>query len=245
MTMAHRFWFGALGGFLPALISLLSVDIGALIDNPNITTGHVVGAIIRYAILLILGGVGAMLNDENKPFKLVQLGIAAPAVLASLVNAQANAMPPATPVPARAQTSIQFDTFIFSRANAAELYREQRDDLPMQLAFSLKDVARGIFQPLRSVGANVNKNLIAPEELQRPKAPAGPKPLSPAEITQAQRYLVALGYRTEAVDGKLDSSTIREINEFKTDQGLPVASAPDLPLLNVMKGILISNLETE
>jgi hypothetical protein len=83
-----RFWYGGCGAFLPLLVTLLAVDLSAVIDNPNkFSVGVYVGSGIRYAALFVLGGMVAWLNtDEFKPIKLVQIGIAAPALIASYVN---------------------------------------------------------------------------------------------------------------------------------------------------------------
>lgn len=90
MTFWKRFWIGGGGALLPLLITLLAVDIAGLVDNPGqVTLGIAVGTTIRYVVLFLLGGLVAGLNaDETKPIKLVQLGIGAPAIIASLINAQ-------------------------------------------------------------------------------------------------------------------------------------------------------------
>ena len=89
MTAWERFWIGGGGALLPVVATLLAVDLGSMIDHyRDYTFGAYVGTAIRYALLFILGGVVASLNyDEVQPIKLVQLGIAAPALVASYVNA--------------------------------------------------------------------------------------------------------------------------------------------------------------
>lgn len=83
-----RFWYGGCGAFLPLLVTLLAADLSAVIDNPNkFSVGVYVGSGIRYVALFVLGGAVAWLNtDEFKPIKLVQIGIAAPALIASYLN---------------------------------------------------------------------------------------------------------------------------------------------------------------
>jgi len=90
MTGWHRFGIGGTGALLPVLVSLLAVDLAYIIDHfREYTLGIYVGTALRYMLLFILGGVVAALNsDERKPIKLVQLGIAAPALVASYMNAQ-------------------------------------------------------------------------------------------------------------------------------------------------------------
>jgi hypothetical protein len=93
MSGAKRFWIGGMGSLLPLLVTLLALDIGSIVDHPEkLTLGIYVGAAIRYVTLFVLGGIIAALNsDETKPIKLIQLGIAAPAVISSFVNAQSTA----------------------------------------------------------------------------------------------------------------------------------------------------------
>ena len=89
MTSHKRFLLGGGGALMPVLVSFLAVDIGAALDNQaNLTTGNIIGFTLRYIILFIVGGFVAYLHeDEQKPFKLFELGIAAPALITSLITA--------------------------------------------------------------------------------------------------------------------------------------------------------------
>ena len=88
MSRTGAFFLGALGGLLPILVSLLTVDLAPIIDKYSaLTTGNCVGYAVRVGVLLLLGGIMALLNSEVKqPFALVQLGIAAPALVTSFIN---------------------------------------------------------------------------------------------------------------------------------------------------------------
>lgn len=102
MTATKRFFIGASGALLPLLVTLIAFDAAPLIDHPeNLTLGICLGAFIRYVALFVLGGVVAALNSrETRPITLVQLGISAPALVSSFVNAQAvNATRPIFPPP--------------------------------------------------------------------------------------------------------------------------------------------------
>jgi hypothetical protein len=112
MSRTGAFLLGAFGGLLPILVSALTVDLSPIIDHPGIlTVGNYVGYGIRVLVLIVLGGAMALLNNEVKqPFAIVQLGIAAPALVTSFINAA-----PAKPL------SVQhaYTSFI-SVANAQE-----------------------------------------------------------------------------------------------------------------------------
>jgi hypothetical protein len=94
MTKIARFGIGGLGGLLPVLASLLAVDlaaIAAIVDhNETVSIGLCVGYGLRVTILFTLGGVMAVLNSEiQNPLALVQIGIAAPALITSFVSGAA------------------------------------------------------------------------------------------------------------------------------------------------------------
>lgn len=84
----RRFWIGGGGALLPLLVTLIATDLSSIIDHYDLLTpGLVVGTGIRYLALFVLGGIVAMANtDEQKAIKLVQLGIAAPALISSYLN---------------------------------------------------------------------------------------------------------------------------------------------------------------
>lgn len=80
-----RITLGALGGISPIIISLLVVDVPALISETGLMDG--IGLAIRFLVLIFIGGlVGYLHNKEDEPFKLFQLGIAAPALLTTAIN---------------------------------------------------------------------------------------------------------------------------------------------------------------
>lgn len=80
-----RIILGALGGISPIIISLLVVDVASLINETGLMDG--IGLAIRFLVLIFIGGlVGYLHNKEEEPFKLFQLGIAAPALLTTAIN---------------------------------------------------------------------------------------------------------------------------------------------------------------
>lgn len=90
MTSTKRFFVGGGGALMPVLISILAIDIGTMLDDDStFNTANILGISIRYLVLFIIGGVVAYLHeDETNSFKLFELGVAAPALLTSLISAQ-------------------------------------------------------------------------------------------------------------------------------------------------------------
>jgi hypothetical protein len=131
LSRAAIFGLGALGGGLPILVSLLAVDLPTVLSDHSLTIGNLLGYAIRIGILIFLGGVVAMLNfDVKQPLSLVQLGIAAPALVSAYIN---GATPPrAEPGP--------HSYLAISSAWAAELDPNH----PVATAGFLDDVAKGI-----------------------------------------------------------------------------------------------------
>jgi hypothetical protein len=99
VTPLKRFLIGGGGALMPVLVSFLAIDIGAALSNDaDLSTANIIGIAIRYVILFLVGGViGYLHEDEHKPFKLFELGIAAPALITSFITAQGVAAHPSTP----------------------------------------------------------------------------------------------------------------------------------------------------
>ena len=77
---------------MPILVTIISVDLSPIIDNPDsLTLGNYIGFGLRVVALIIAGGVVALMNSNVKtpltPITLVQLGVTAPALLTSFINA--------------------------------------------------------------------------------------------------------------------------------------------------------------
>jgi hypothetical protein len=131
LSKAAIFGLGALGGGLPILVSLLAVDLPTVFSDHSLTVGNLLGYGIRVGILIFLGGVVAMLNsDVKQPLSLVQLGIAAPALVSAYIN---GASPPKV-------EPDRHSSLAFSSAWAAEADTSH----PIATAGFLDDVAKGI-----------------------------------------------------------------------------------------------------
>lgn len=80
-----KIFLGGLGALTPVIMNLLAVDLEKLLIN--ITLISVIAYMIKVLILFYIGGMVAYLNkDENKPIKLFQLGIYAPAMIIAFMN---------------------------------------------------------------------------------------------------------------------------------------------------------------
>lgn len=137
-----RFLIGGLGALMPILVSLLAIDIGAILDDhSNLTTGNIVGFLVRYAILFLIGGFVAYLHqDEQKPFKLFEIGIAAPALISSLITAQGINAPSQATIPDKAENSIP--GFFISSVSASE-FTQNGPDQVIYVAGFFSDMVNG------------------------------------------------------------------------------------------------------
>lgn len=89
MTPQRRFLLGGAGAVLPVMISVVTLDIATYVSG-GFSWSQIIGITIRYSLLFLVGGFVAYLHDdEDKPFKLVEIGVAAPALITSLVAGNA------------------------------------------------------------------------------------------------------------------------------------------------------------
>ena len=101
MTALNRFIVGGVGGLAPVLLFLITGDLVQYwiqLDTPR-GIGYTARAI---ALFLVGGFIAYLHSDENKPFKIFEIGIAGPALLAgALTTAQLapNRPPAAQPEP--------------------------------------------------------------------------------------------------------------------------------------------------
>jgi len=153
-----RFGIGGLGGLLPVLASLVAVDLAS--DDHKITGGICLGLTIRVVGLFALGGIMAALNSEvNSPLSLVQIGIAAPALVTSYLSGVALNKNPDTNM----KTSL-----IVSTAYAADSHGWS--DILLAGDF-LDDILQGITPGLGTGADNASK----PLRNRRSQLPMGSK----------------------------------------------------------------------
>jgi hypothetical protein len=147
MTKVQRFGLGALGAILPILVSLITVDLAPIIDGfGSLTPGVYIGYGIRVLALLVVGGIVALINAATtSPLALLQIGVAAPALVTSLIN---GASPPAKP---QVNRTAFFE--IVSMANAEESILQPRVRVASGLFDSIKGgIAAGFTTRLDAVG---------------------------------------------------------------------------------------------
>lgn len=173
----RRFWIGGGGALLPLLVTLIATDLSSIIDHyDQLTPGLIVGTVIRYMALFVLGGVVAMANtDERKAIKLVQLGIAAPALISSYLNVGS---------PSGGKVSSMVSLGVVAEAQAAEPARRADATDGIQVAGFLRDVLRG---STGTVGEAVQQDR-PPAESERAREPREPAPSAePSGESRAQR----------------------------------------------------------
>lgn len=148
MTSWHRFWIGGGGALLPLLVTLLAVDLASIIDHAGeFSLGTYVGTALRYTLLFALGGFFAALHhDEAQPIKLIQLGIAAPALIASYVNAQP-ARTAALDVPGATYSLAGAVPHFISPVQAGEMGERPQRSIVLAGDF-LSDAFRAVVNPL-------------------------------------------------------------------------------------------------
>lgn len=85
MTVSKRIILGAIGGITPYIATLLTIDLASVVHSYQLFDW--IGLCLRCAVLIFLGSLMAYLHkSETEPFKIFQLGLAAPALIATLIN---------------------------------------------------------------------------------------------------------------------------------------------------------------
>jgi len=118
-----RLIIGGIGGIAPIIISLLVVDLNSLIND--LQTMDAIGLAVRCTVLIFIGAlIGYLHQDESEPFKVFQLGIAAPALLTTAINGYGVIGPNATLKEMKAENTQQNNNWsvpFIASAYAAEV----------------------------------------------------------------------------------------------------------------------------
>jgi hypothetical protein len=88
MGSVQRFYIACLGALTPIITNLLVVDLNTSLSNLHIIDG-VTYAVRLFALCAAACVVVFLNSDEQRPVKLFQLGIMAPALLTSIINGAA------------------------------------------------------------------------------------------------------------------------------------------------------------
>ena len=162
MSALQRFAIGGLGGLLPLVVSFLSFDPATVITHlATLTLGIYVGYFIKTIVLFVLGGTLAALSDSATPWTLVQLGIAAPALITSYINGAGVSGPVEGGMHATSSIAI------ISSAYAAEAPA----DVPIVSVNFLGDVWRGATVPLPKIQRQQQQQQQERQQEQRQEQP--------------------------------------------------------------------------
>jgi len=130
MQTYQKILIGGLGALTPVIVNLLVVDLQVLFLN--LTLVAFLAYLTRVVILFFLGGFVAFFNkDENSPLKLFQLGLAAPALIMSLLNGSQVEIPKVSP-PAQAQPSASLQLIPSAYAQTAQKREIKTFSLPKE-----------------------------------------------------------------------------------------------------------------
>jgi hypothetical protein len=135
MSNSKRFLIGGIGGLAPILMFLITIDWDRYIVDSAML--KVVGYCIRVIVLFFIGGFVAYLHDdEQKPFKLFELGLAAPALIAGYITTSLVPMPTAQSNPStRAHAGFAIVGVAFAQSEIPS-HDLKRFSLPVQNAKS-------------------------------------------------------------------------------------------------------------
>ena len=114
MNVKKRILLGAIGGITPYIATLLTINF------ENVMNGYEfydwMGLTVRCCVLVFFGSLVAYLHkNEKEPFKVFQLGIAAPALIATMINGNAAS-------DQNIPTKVSFSSYSFSFV--AEVYAQ-------------------------------------------------------------------------------------------------------------------------
>lgn len=141
MSTRTKLLIGGLGGVAPVLINLVVIDLQTLLLD--LTLLAAISYCVRVVALFAIGGIVAVLNKtENNPFKVFQLGIAAPALITAAINGS-HVTIPEQPSPHAAATGSGHRIALISSAFAQPDQQEIKQfTLPKETA--IQQITRGL-----------------------------------------------------------------------------------------------------
>lgn len=167
MRGQKRFLIGGIGALMPVIITVLTLDIAALLsDQHSLSMPNTVGLTIRYMLLFFLGGFIAYLHkDELNEWKIFEIGIAAPALITSLIAA--NAVKPPSPQTVTPQRLSFFLSSAYANVQSADDSAQQHTILawdPWRQSHHIEAQWRGVWDGFSGTIYNRRTNLDNGEE---------------------------------------------------------------------------------
>ncbi|PIR37838.1 MAG: hypothetical protein COV35_07880 [Alphaproteobacteria bacterium CG11_big_fil_rev_8_21_14_0_20_39_49] len=245
MTGRERFFSGILGALMPICAILLTLDLTAVFsESSGLSTGHIIGISLQFIIFMFVGGtVAYMHSDEVKAYKLFQIGMATPALLASFTTS--NGLNSAitgsgeSPIVIEAVTesgvNTSFDFNIISSANASE---NPLDNAPtQQIAMEGGSIIQQVWDGFtgKAIGTASQNQKIEPKKIP-PKKKEEPKKEESGSILPPRRPVLAAPVvandtaATSSTEPTIAPSEVRiETNsvEIQTSAPLRVLSAEE------------------
>jgi SPOR domain len=144
MSNSKRFLISGVGASVPLLVNLTVLDLRTL--YLGVTVFVLAGYAVRQLALFSIGGLVGLFNKEEDPLKLFQLGIAAPALISAMINANQVRVPNAAVSPAAtASSSNSSIPFGGSVALAQELPKQELKTFSLPQGTISEEWSRGLF----------------------------------------------------------------------------------------------------
>jgi len=145
MSNWTRFLIAGTGAIIPLLLNLTVIDLRTILLG--VTSLVLISYVIRQVALFAIGGMVGVLNNEQDPFKLFQIGIAAPALITALLNGSQVRLPQANTQasPSKTAESRHMGWDLVSPAYAQEAARERLKTFSLPSETAGQQVYRGLF----------------------------------------------------------------------------------------------------
>jgi sporulation related protein len=143
MSNSKRFLIAGTGAVVPLLINLTVLDLRTL--GLDLTIIVIITYVIRQLALFSIGGFVGLMNREEDPLKLIQIGIAAPALITAMLNGNQVRLPNAQAPSGNASTSLSMRINLTAFAYAQELSQPQLKTFMLPQETVSQQISRGLF----------------------------------------------------------------------------------------------------
>jgi hypothetical protein len=196
MTGRQRFFSGILGALMPICAILLTLDLTSIFaEESGLSKGHLIGVTIQFIIFLFVGGtVAYMHSDEVKAYKLFQIGMATPALLASFTTSNGLNSAMSTPVEIASPASVEiinetenhsFNFSLIPSAHASDKVNPLDSVESQQIAMEGGSIIQQIFQGVTGSAYGTVKNNRKKEK----KKSTVKKPIKKIEIKKESKAI--------------------------------------------------------